>query len=86
MHTEMSAFEHYARCYGAAFAGPFGAWLLPCCRCPEPMWMFIAIPIVFLLGASALYFWKRSLPFRMILAVAICYWLLIGMGALGYYK
>ena len=86
MHTEMSAFEHYMRCYGAAFAGPFGVWLLPCCRCPSPKVLFVAVPCFLLFGTSALYWRKRIRPFRILLALAICYWLLVGMAALGYYK
>ena len=86
MHTYTSGFEHYARCLGAAFSGFFGIWLLPCCIAYQTLSVGSFVPLLLLAVTAALYGWKRIRPFRILLAFALCLWLLCGMSVLMIWK
>ena len=89
MHTDMSAFEHYVRCYGAAFAGPFGVWLLPCCGMLQTGSFLLVnciLPLLFVVIAAMLYWKRRIRPFRILFALALCVWLFYGIAALVSWK
>ena len=86
MHTDMSAFEHYARCYGAAFSGFFGVWLLPCCNRFRALSFDCFLPLLFVVVTAALYWKKRIRPLRILFAIALCFWLFCGMSVLMIWK
>ena len=86
MHTDMSVFEHYVRCYGAAFSGFFGVWLLPCCNRFRTLSFDSFLPLLFVVITAALYWKKRIRPFRILFAIALCFWLLCGISVLMIWK
>ena len=86
MHTDMSAFEHYVRCYGAAFSGFFGVWLLPCCNRFRTLSFDSFLPLLFVVITAALYWKKRIRPLRILFALAICVWLFCGISVLMIWK
>ena len=86
MHTDMSAFEHYVRCYGAAFSGFFGVWLLPCCNRFRTLSFDLFLPLLFVVVTAALYWKKRIRPLRILCAIALCFWLLCGISVLMIWK
>ena len=86
VHTDMSAFEHYVRCYGAAFSGFFGVWLLLCCSRFRTLSFDSFLPLLFVVITAALYWKKRIRPLRILCAIALCFWLLCGISVLMIWK
>lgn len=86
MHTDMSVVEHRLRCYGAALAGPFGIWLLPCCGWCRKFSYEYVFPVLFFVVTLALFSWKRICPFWILFAASLCFWLLNGCATLMVWK
>ena len=84
-HNKMTAATSRMMCYLAAVTGPWARHILPCV--PSDFgWLWDVISPLVLFGAGVLWVKWRNRATRIIFAIMACLWLLLGMGALCYFK
>lgn len=84
-HTDMTAAASRMTCYLAAVTGPWARHVLPCVPSDFGWFLDVIFPLV-LFGTGVLWAKRRNRATRIIFAIMACLWLLLGMGALCYFK